>query len=178
MCSAGPTPSPALALLCGEGMSDAEVALLGECFSPLLEQLEAEQLNYEETVCVPRFRALWSGNGDGSISSDADVNDSNDSKDDNDDNHGRSVDGGGSGSGSGGGGGDARALEPWSSIGQPSYYADRPYTSIRAEDEGSDRSWPDFYSRPLRTVHAALPAGLPDEETWVRTWSHAATAAL
>jgi hypothetical protein len=159
-------------------MSDAEVALLGECFSPLLEQLEAEQLNYEETVCVPRFRALWSGNGDGSISSDADVNDSNDSKDDNDDNHGRSVDGGGSGSGSGGGGGDARALEPWSSIGQPSYYADRPYTSIRAEDEGSDRSWPDFYSRPLRTVHAALPAGLPDEETWVRTWSHAATAAL
>ena len=178
MCSAGPTPSPALALLCGEGMSDAEVALLGECFSPLLEQLEAEQLRYEEAVCVPRFRALWSGNGDGSISSDADVNDSNDSKDDNDDNHGRSVDGGGSGSGSGGGCGDARALKPWSSIGQPSYYADRPYTSIRAEDEGSDRSWPDFYSRPLRTVHAALPAGLSDEETWVRTWSHAATAAL
>ena len=63
MCSAGPTPSPALALLCGEGMSDAEVALLGECFSPLLEQLEAEQLRYEEAVCVPRFRALWSGNG-------------------------------------------------------------------------------------------------------------------
>jgi hypothetical protein len=156
-------------------MSDAEVALLGECFSPLLEQLEAEQLRYEEAVCVPRFRALWSGNGNGSSSSDAHGNGSNGG-------------GGGSGSGSGGGGGggggggsgggDARALKPWSSIGQPSYYADRPYSSIRAEDEGSDRSWPDFYSRPLRTVHAALPAGLSDEETWVRTWSHAATAAL
>ena len=57
----GPTPSPTLALHCGEGMTDEAVARLGACIAPLLAQLEAEQLAYEGR-CTERFLEL---HGDG-----------------------------------------------------------------------------------------------------------------
>ena len=113
----GPTPSPTLALHCGEGMTDEAVARLGACIAPLLAQLEAEQLAYEGR-CTERFLEL----------------------------HGDD--------------------EPWASAGQPSFYAAQPYTSVRAE--GKDRSWPDYYSRPLRTMHGE-PHDL-DLERWLATW--------
>ena len=58
----GPTPSPVLALLCGEGLSDAEVTMLGECIAPLLERLEADQVAYEQTV-TDRFKELHGADG-------------------------------------------------------------------------------------------------------------------
>jgi hypothetical protein len=56
------------------------------------------------------------------------------------------------------------SCRPLSSVGQPSYYADRPY---------ADRPYADrpLRTQPLRTVHAALPAaGLHGVEAWVHSW--------
>ena len=115
----GPTPSPLLALHCGEAMTDRAVERLGARIAPLLEQLEAEQVQHERR-CTARFVEL---HGDG----------------------------------------------PWASAGQPEYYRERPYTSVRAE--GKDRSWPDYYSRPLRTMHGEPPdLGLGE---WLASWAPA-----
>jgi hypothetical protein len=61
LAAVGPTPSPALALAVGAGLSDGAVARLGACFAPLLARLEAEQLAAEARVGLGRVLALHRG---------------------------------------------------------------------------------------------------------------------
>jgi hypothetical protein len=56
--------------------------------------------------------------------------------------------------------------EPWASAGNPGFYQAK---ALYGADAVGERAWPDFWSRPLRTLHAAMPA-LSVEE-WVAGWS-------
>ena len=55
----------------------------------------------------------------------------------------------------------------WFSRGQPKYYKHRSYLGSVVM-QGHDRQWPDFFSRPLRTLHFATPD--INVEDWLDSW--------